>query len=353
MGKKVIKVLLIIIIAIFIIVVGYFAFMTIADYRPDKIINLNIDNNQKKVAKIGDKISLLTFNIGYCGLDSGQDFFLDGGKNSRSESKEKTIENLDGIIEFLNKNQTDIILLQEIDINSTRTFHINEYKQIKEILNDYSSIFAWNYKVPWVPVPLTKPYGSVKAGLAVFSKYNINEANRYQYPGKEKWPKQLAMLDRCFIESRIHVEGGKELVIINSHLSAYDKGGEIRRQQLEFLRKYLIKEYSKGNYIIVGGDWNHLIPGTDPKLFKTTQEWPEWLVKIPHSFKPEGFKWVADKNTPSNRSTDIPYKRGVNFLSVIDGFLVSPNVEVLNVKGYDMGFKYSDHNPVIANIVLK
>lgn len=353
MGKKVVKTILKIIIIILIIIAGYFAFMTITDYKPDKIVSLNIENNQNEIVKIDEKISILTFNIGYCGLDEGQDFFMDGGNGSHSESKEKTIENLEGIIEFINKNKTDIIFLQELDIDSTRSFHINQYKKIKENLDSYASTFVYNYKVPWVPVPITKPHGSVKAGLATFSKYNITEAQRYQYPGKEKWPRQLVLLDRCFIENRISVEGGKELVILNSHLSAYDKGGEIRKQQLGFLREHIIDEYNKGNYIVVGGDWNHLIPGTDPTIFETTQKWPDWLVKIPQDFKPEGFKWEADKNIPSNRTVNVPYKKGINFLSVIDGFLVSPNVEVLKVQGYDMEFKYSDHNPVIVDIVLK
>jgi hypothetical protein len=47
------------------------------------------------------------------------------------------------------------------------------------------------------------------------------------------------------------------------------------------------------------------------------------------------------------------YKEGVNFLSVIDGFLVSPNVEIKQVKGYDLKFKNSDHNPVKIWLKLK
>ena len=36
-------------------------------------------------------------------------------------------------------------------------------------------------------------------------------------------------LDRCFLISRLGLDNGKELVLINVHLSAYDQGGTIRR----------------------------------------------------------------------------------------------------------------------------
>lgn len=61
--------------------------------------------------------------------------------------------------------------------------------------------------------------------------------------------------------------------------------------------------------------------------------------KIPNDFKPEGFKWVADKNVPTTRTDATPYKKGENFTAVIDGFLVSDNIEATSVKAYSMEFK--------------
>ena len=45
-------------------------------------------------------------------------------------------------------------------------------------------------------------------------------------------------------------ENGKNLYIVNSHMSAYDKGGVIRAKQLELLNKTMQQEYNKGNYVI-------------------------------------------------------------------------------------------------------
>ena len=353
MVKKGLKGIGLFILLILIVLAGYIVFMTITDYRPKEIINLNIDNNKEENLKKEVTYKVTTFNIGYCGMDDGQDFFMDGGKGSRSSSKEKTMDNLKSISKILKDKDGDFILLQEVDIDSTRSYHIDQYNYLKDALPLYGGIFAYNYKVKWVPLPILKPMGSVKSGLVTLSKYKVDKSNRYQYPGEEKWPVQLAELDRCFIESRIKVDNDRELVLVNSHLSAFDKGGIIRKQQLEYLKKYVEREYKKGNYIIVGGDYNHSIPGTDPSLFKASEKWPNWLQKLPMDFLPKDFKWAVDKYVPTNRTVAIPYKEDINFLSVIDGFLVSPNVEVKKVKGDSLNFQYSDHNPVTLEFMLK
>lgn len=332
----------------------YLLVMTITDYRPKDIITLEVENQQEKTISKDEVFTITTYNIGYCGMDKDQNFFMDGGTGSRSSSKEKTMENLKGITDFLADNDSTFIFIQEVDTMATRSFNINQYEYLKENLKDYSSSFAINYKTLWVPVPILKPHGKVNvAGLVTLSKYNVDSATRYQLPGKESWPRQLAELDRCFLESRISLDNGKELVLINAHLSAYDKGGNIRKQQLGFLKEYISKEYDKGNYIVVGGDWNHLIPTTDPTIFKTTETWPDWLQKIPDDFKPKGFNWVAEESVPTSRTVATSYVKGVNFTAVIDGYLISDNIKVLNAKGHPLDFQYSDHNPVTIEIKLE
>lgn len=349
---KVAKIAGLLLLVCIVFVIGYFVFMTVTDYKPEAVMTLSTDNNKEQKLTKNTDITATIFNIGYCGLDKDQDFFMDGGTGSRSESKEKTLENLKGVTTFLQEQPSDFILLQEVDQKATRSQKVNQYDHLKNALSEYSATFAINYKVPWVPVPLSKPHGSVESGLATFSRYKIDKANRNQYPGEEKWPRQLALLDRCMIESRISVEDGKELVLINSHLSAYDKGGTIRKQQLGFLKTFIVEEYNKGNYVVVGGDWNHLLPGTNLDTFEATQSWPDWLQPMPEDFSPEGFKWGFDNTVPTSRTVDVRYTEGVNFVSIIDGFLVSPNVTILKVEGHNLGFKYADHQPVILTFQL-
>lgn len=353
MIKKIAKALAYIILIIALTFTALLAILTLTDYRPKVETSLQVQNNGTATLKKGTELSIITFNIGYCGLDKNQDFFMDGGTSSRSSSKEQTMTNLEKITTFLANQKADILLLQELDIKSTRSFNINELEYMESTLKDYSSTFGQNYKVPWVPIPISQPMGAADSGLVTLSRYMTTKAARYQYPGSEAWPVKLFELDRCFVESRIPASEGKELVLINSHLSAFDKGGEIRKKQLDFLKSYTTGEYNKGNYVIIGGDWNHQLPGTDTSRFKAEESWPFWLQKLPDDFTPSEFKWGVDSSIPSNRTVAKAYVEGENFLSVIDGFLVSPNVEIISVKGRDLGFENSDHNPVTGIFVLK
>ncbi len=51
--------------------------------------------------------------------------------------------------------------------------------------------------------------------------------------------------------------------------------------------------------------------------------------------------------------TPLLIKKGENFTAVIDGFLVSDNIEVISVKAHSMDFKNTDHNPVNMKFKLK
>lgn len=338
----------------------YLAAMSITDYKPAEKIPLDVVKSYEwqwfkveRRLKVGESFSMTTFNIGYAGLDKGQDFFMDGGKMSRSRSKEQTQINMDGIQAFLKERPTDIAVFQEVDVKASRSYGLDELSQLRGSMQDYDSAFAINYNVLWVPVPITHPMGNVLGGIATFSKFGMTEAVRYQFPGGEAWPRQLAELDRCMIGSRIPVEGGKELVLVNIHLSAFDKGGQVRKLQLGYLKAFMESEFKKGNYVVVGGDWNHELPGTSAEAFARTEAYGDWCFVLPEDFTPEGFQWAVDAKVPSIRSNGKPYSEGENFRAVIDGMLVSPNVEVVSVNGVDAGFEFSDHNPVQAVFKLK
>lgn len=355
MQVKILKLLLIILLSAFLLFALFLICVAATGYRPKGVEALAVEEEPGKLERAGQdevirkntEMSVVTFNIGYCGLDREQDFFMDGGKNSRSSSREQTLANLENITNFLVREGPSFAFLQEADVNSTRSFHVNQKDFISKKLVGYSSVFGTNYKVSWVPVPLSKPMGSVYSGLITLHQYRPLSAARYQYPGREKWPRQMFDLERCFIESRIPVEDGRELVLINSHLSAFDEGGRIRQEQLAFLKEHIVVEYrDKGNYVIVGGDWNHVLPGTDPELFASTEKKPFWVQEIPPYFTPAGFIWAVDGSVPTVRSTASPYKGNHSYLAVIDGFLVSPNIKVKKLNGHDLKFNNSDHNPV-------
>ena len=142
-----------------------------------------------------------------------------------------------------------------------------------------------------------------------------------------------------------------ELVVVNLHLEAYDDG-EGKAAQTAMLFQILEEEYARGNYVIAGGDFNQTFPGT-------LEKWPigegdVWApVVLEAESLPEGWSYVYDDSSPTCRLLDAPYDSGTSQHYVLDGFIVSPNVEVLSVQTQDLGFKYSDHNPVVMEIGFK
>ena len=252
--KKFLKIVFTCVLVVAGIVGGFLAYMTLTKEQPADVISLKAENNKERVLATGNEFKVTTFNIGYAGLDKDQDFFMDGGKGSGSSSKEQTETNLKNMLSFLQNENSDFALLQEVDIKSLRSFDVNEHEFLKKGLPDYVSSFGKNYDTKWVPVPIINPMGYAEAGLSTFSKYTVQEAKRFQLPGMEPWPKRLFDLDRAIVEYKIPVNNGKHVRLVNLHLSAYDEGGKIRKQQVEYLKEYMNKHYENGDYVIMGGD---------------------------------------------------------------------------------------------------
>jgi hypothetical protein len=65
---------------------------------------------------------------------------------------------------------------------------------------------------------------------------------------------------------------------------------------------------------------------------------------------PASWKWVSDGNT-TNRFLDVPYRKGKTKETLLDFFLVSPNVNPISTKRIDKNYANSDHNPVVAKFL--
>ncbi len=341
--------ILIIVLLAALVLGAFLAVMTVTDYKPAEKTVLSVNGTGDSIKS--DTFSVLTWNVGYCALGKEADFFLDGGHESRGKSKAVVVNHMENVADFIDSISPDFCFIQEIDRKATRTFNQDEYKYFTERFKNYSSTFAVNYKTLWVPVPIYKPMGRVLGGLAIFSKYRPYSAVRYSFPGNYSWPVRLFQLDRCFIAIRYKLKNN-ELVVINLHLSAFDKGGFLRKKQLGYLKKYILKEYKKGNYVLVGGDWNHILPGVDLKAING-KIIPGDVPFFPKDWIPEGWNMVCDPTVPTNRSNNHPYIKGKNTVTIIDGFLLSPNIKLISVKGIDLQFRDSDHNPVLLKLTLK
>ncbi|MFP4478956.1 MAG: endonuclease/exonuclease/phosphatase family protein [Candidatus Izemoplasmatales bacterium] len=370
--KKSFKIIFIVFTVLIVFIMGFVLTLHLFEFRPEELTELNITDNDKDYFKVETDTSftVLTFNIGYASLSQTEDFIMDGGEKARMDSKEEVEENIEGIKSILLREDTDIYLLQEIDVDSNRSYNIDQYEIFHDLLGIKSAL-AYNYRSIFVPFPLnpSQMIGKVNSGLGTFSHFETSQATRVQLPSSFPWPLRLANLKRALLVTRHPIEGSDlELVVINTHLSAYDEDGEMRRQELEKLQEIMLEEKEKGNYVLVGGDFNHSFPDAlesfdniddfEYKPFYELNEDDLWqaLPLNPEWYNDNQFQLIADALIPSCRLLHQPYDTENpenNQYYLIDGFIVSDNIDVNQIETIDEDFKYSDHNPVKITITLK
>ena len=364
---RILKCIGITILALILIFLMYAAYVFLSYYRLDDNLELDVaapaigtssedgDAADSKVP-LNTELDVTSWNIGFAAYTDDFTFFMDGGEESRARSEESVLLNMEKITGYLSSFNSDFYLIQEADIDSTRSYHVNQYDLISEVFTKQYKTFAQNYDSPYLMYPILQPHGKSKAGIVTLSDYVITDAVRKSLPIQEDFGK-LIDLDRCYSVSRIPCRNGKELVLVNVHLSAYTTDHTIADQQLEVLYEDLNKEYEKGNYVVCGGDFNKDLLGESSKYFGVPKgEDYSWAESFPMDSVPEGFTLVSsvDEENPvaSSRLADMPWNPSEDFQITLDGFIVSDNVQVLKCKVLDLQFECSDHNPVVLKFVL-
>ena len=357
--KKRWKILIGIVALLLLLVIGYVVYVLTAYHRIGDM-TLAAENNAKPaefaVVEKDTEYSIMSYNIGFGAYEEDFGFFMDGGTESWAWSEARLMDNLAQIGELLRTTDADIYLLQEVDRDSTRSYHVDELNLLSMYLGDRATIWAQNYDSPFLFYPFTQPHGKSVSGITTASKYLIHDCQRIEVPIEESLMK-LVDLDRCYSRCRLDVAGGGEMVLYNLHLSAYTSDGVVAVEQLELLIADMAAEAAKGNYVVCGGDFNKDLLGDSSEHFGVSGEDYTWAQPLPEGiFAGTGLQLVAplDENNPvpTCRNADGPYNPD-QFVLTIDGFIVSENVEVVESAVVDTAFAYSDHNPVTMTFKLK
>ena len=358
MKKKmnpILKTVLIVLLVLVLVVAAYAAYVFLDYHRMPDNVTLEVQNQLETVIPVEEPVTVASYNIGFGAYSDDYSFFMDGGKESRARSAEAVYENIGGAMKALQTIQPDLVLIQEVDENGTRSHHIDQRTLVTDAFPGYTAVYARNYDSPYLFWPLLEPHGKNQAGILTLSRYGITSSLRRSLP-IENGPMKLVDLDRCYAVNRIPTDSGKELVLINFHLSAYTSDGKIAEEQLKMLFEDMQEEVEAGNYVIAGGDFNKDLLGNSDEIFGIPFGDATWAQPIPVELIPDSFSIVApyDEANPvaSCRNADRPFGPD-DFMLTVDGFIVSDNVEVLSSRVIDEGFRWSDHNPVTMEVILQ
>ena len=375
MLKRLLKVVLILFIVIVVFAGGFILTLQIFEYNPQAVETLTVENNLTDEGvnrvRLNTSYKIMTFNIGYASLSATEDFVMDGGTKGRMDTAAEVEANITGISQILTDAEADFYLLQEVDVDSDRSYNTPQYQTFSDLLA-LPVTLGYNYRCLFVPFPLQigQMMGSVNSGIMTATGFPVESAERHQLPGTFSWPLRLANLKRCMVVTRLPISGSDlELVMINVHLSAYDDG-TMRIQEMAALRELAETEYANGNYVVIGGDFNQTFPGAvvtpgtedqlpvykyplkDPGLWQAFEMDADWVTD-----NGWGFGIDLDDDNPTCRLLNQAYdslNHENNQYYLIDGFIVSPNVEIVGeVEIVEQDFEYSDHNPVVMTFSLK
>lgn len=293
-----------------------------------------------------DGLSVTIWNLGYAGLGAESDFAVDGGKNYLPPSRKATAKNIAAISRELAATGADAILLQEAARASLLTRGADSVAAAAKALSGRDNAFSADFATRLLPPPFRARHG-------LMSSVGVGGAKReiVMLPLEPQYILGMTQRHYHLHVIRLPAPGGA-WTLVNVHLSAFDEGANVRLEQLRAVLKFAEEEYAKGNRVVIGGDWNYefyrpLRPTT------TEEKFLFWVHPFPYDELPPGWSVAIDKETPSVRTNERPYKRGENFTTVIDGFVVSPNVRTLSVRTRDLDFQHSDHNPVDARFAAE
>ena len=345
----------VLILAVVLLYVGYVVatYHRIEDMQPLEVGGEALSDT----VSIGTEYTIVTQNLGFGAYTQDFTFFMDGGTESRAESRDSVLACINQGIDTVSGLDPDFILFQEVDIDSTRSYHTDQYAMLCDRLTDYSRVMAINYDSAYLMYPIFDPHGASLSSMATFSRFTVQSSMRRSFPISTSFSKFLD-LDRCYTVTRIKTDNGKELVLYNVHSSAYGGSDEIRTAQMTMLMNDMKEEYDKGNYVICGGDFNHDFTGDSTQRLNEGMGDIDfgWAQPFPEELIPEGFSravsYKGGEYNPTCRNCDIPYEIG-NFTIIVDGFIISDNVKLVEVENVVTDFVFSDHNPVVMKFILE
>jgi endonuclease/exonuclease/phosphatase family metal-dependent hydrolase len=200
------------------------------------------------------QLKVMVWNIKYCGgrLDFWFDLWGDRVHMTRAEAE----GNLSRIVELINQVQPDVLIAEEIEVNSQRSAYVDAVREILERCSFSHAAYVSTWKSRYIP---SEGLGRMDLGNAVFSRYPIVAAERIAQSDRT----DQDALTRSFYLHRAVVRavldlGGRQAAVLGLHTEAYDTDKTKSRQ----LREILDLMNAEPLPFVTGGDFNALPPGS-------------------------------------------------------------------------------------------
>ena len=178
------------------------------------------------------------------------------------------------------------------------------------------------HRSAYVPYPPHEPLGRVEMHLSILSRYGLASAWRHPLPLlREPWIRRQFNLRRAALEARLPLQGGGELAVLNTHLSAFGYGDGTVERQVAVLTARLGQLDDEATPWVLAGDLNALPPGDEAnRLGSEADQYPEpvtpvaplfarWTSAVPEAAlaRGEGRTYVPWGSSRADRTLDYAF----------------------------------------------
>ena len=152
----------------------------------------------------------------------------------------------------------DILLLQEVDIDSKRSAYIDQVQWLLDNTAMNYGVYASMWEVQFVP---SDGLGRVNTGNAILSRWPLSEAERIQLSlrGDQDDLVRAFYVRRNVLRAKVNYPGSL-FWAVDIHASAFSNDDTKQKQYVEF-KDVLDELNAQGEHFVAGGDLNELPPG--------------------------------------------------------------------------------------------
>jgi endonuclease/exonuclease/phosphatase family metal-dependent hydrolase len=214
--------------------------------------------NKTAAGEPDSSIVAMTWNIRF-GIGRGP-WFGDACGYKVIYERDTIIKNLEKLVEAVNEVNPDILLLQEGDINSSRSAYVDEVKWILDNTNFNYAVYGSQWKAQFIP---SDGLGRMDEANVIFSRWPLKEGKRIQLDIRsDQGPLEKYFYERCcMVEAKAEIPGFKDIVVVNIHASAFATDNT-KHNHIEEFKSELDRIAASGDCFIAGGDLNTLPPGS-------------------------------------------------------------------------------------------
>lgn len=322
--------------------------------------------SEKPVPDADAPLRVMNYNVKFGG--GRIDFFFDCFGERVLMTEREVTDNLGRLVEKINQYDPDVLIVQEVDVNSKRDAYVDQMQWLLDHTALRYGVYASQWKADYVP---SDGLGAIDSGNGILSKYPLADAQRIALALRDEQSgiERYFYLKRNLLRARLEVPGKAPAYVVAVHADAYSRDGT-KRQHIDRFKAELDELASAGNTVVGAGDLNTLPPGTDkqhgfPDSVCDDEEFvaddyrPEsdWLTPLYEQYTPEVsledyqadnasyFSHTVDKDGFWNRKLDYIFTNA----AVVPG---SGLVHQDEQRGGWSTMPLSDHAPVTVELEL-